>query len=97
MEKIDVTLEELYNGHEFSIEVERQGLCTGCDGIGGSDASAVRECGTCDGQGVQMKMQQLGPGMYTQARVRCSDCGGEGELMDKKKMCKQCKGKKVER
>jgi DnaJ-class molecular chaperone len=87
----------MYNGHEFSIEVDRQGLCDGCDGVGGSDPSAVRECGTCDGQGVQMVMQQLGPGMYTQARKKCSDCGGEGELMDKKKMCKKCKGKKVER
>jgi DnaJ family protein A protein 2 len=44
-----------------------------------------------------MKMQQLGPGMYTQARAKCSDCNGEGELMDKKKLCKKCKGKKVER
>lgn len=84
-------------GHEFSIEVDRQGLCDACNGVGGSDPSAVSECGTCDGQGVVMKMQQLGPGMYTQARAKCSDCNGEGELMDKKKLCKKCKGKKVER
>ena len=35
--------------------------------------------------------------MYTQARKKCADCNGEGEIMDKKKMCKKCKGKKVER
>lgn len=65
VEQIEVTLEEVYNGKEVAIEVERQGLCESCKGIGGSDASAVRECGTCDGRGVVMKMQMLGPGMYT--------------------------------
>jgi DnaJ family protein A protein 2 len=65
VEQIEVTLEEIYNGKEFAIEVERQGLCVSCDGVGGSDPSAVRECGTCDGRGVVMAMQMLGPGMYT--------------------------------
>lgn len=60
-----MTLEEIYNGKEFPIEVERQGLCEACNGVGGSDPSAVRECGTCDGRGVVMAMQMLGPGMYT--------------------------------
>jgi DnaJ-class molecular chaperone len=97
VQKIDVSLEEMYNGGDFSIEVDRQCLCEGCNGVGGSDPSAVRECGTCDGEGVQMVMQQLGPGMYTQARRKCADCEGEGTLFDKKKMCKKCKGKKIGR
>lgn len=49
VEKIEVTLEEMYNGNDFTIEVDRQGLCDACGGVGGSDPSAVRECGTCDG------------------------------------------------
>lgn len=65
VEQIEVSLEEIYNGKEFTIGVERQGLCEACGGIGGSDKNAVRECGTCDGRGVVMAMQMLGPGMYT--------------------------------
>lgn len=94
---MEVTLEEIYNGKEFSIEVDKQGLCKSCKGVGGSDASAVRECGTCDGRGVVMAMQMLGPGMFTQTRKRCDDCDGDGKLMDRSKVCKKCKGKKVER
>ena len=50
-EQVEVTLEEVYNGKELKIEVERQALCEACDGVGGSDPNAVRECGACDGRG----------------------------------------------
>jgi DnaJ-class molecular chaperone len=36
-----VTLEDLYNGKEFDFEVERHRICKKCNGIGGTDASAV--------------------------------------------------------
>lgn len=42
-------------------------------------------------------MQMIGPGMYTQRTVPCDECGGEGEKIDKKKQCKTCKGKKIQK
>ena len=33
--------------------------------------------------------------MITQQMVPCDECNQEGEIIDKKKQCKTCKGKKV--
>ena len=93
--QIEVTLEDMYNGKQLKLNVERQRLCGGCNGVGGSDPSAVRQCGTCGGKGVQRVMVQLGPGMYSQSHRECEDCDGQGELIDAKKRCQKCKGKKV--
>ncbi len=33
--------------------------------------------------------------MVQQVQVQCSSCNGEGEVMDEKNRCVDCKGKKV--
>jgi len=38
---VEVTLEDLYNGKELEVEVERQRICDKCNGVGGTDAKAV--------------------------------------------------------
>jgi DnaJ homolog subfamily A member 2 len=58
-------------GEEIEVEVESVRLCVACDGIGGSDASAIQSCTKCKGKGVTVVMQQLGPGMYTQSQRPC--------------------------
>jgi len=63
--------------------------------VGGSDPSAVEKCKGCKGKGMRVVMQQLGPGMYTQRAGPCDECDGKGETIDRKKMCKDCQGKKV--
>jgi len=55
--QIEVQLADLYNGKEVSFEVNRMRLCSKCDGIGGSDKTAVQECTTCKGRGVRVMMQ----------------------------------------
>jgi len=40
-------------------------------------------------------MVQLGPGMYTQTQAHCDTCKGEGEIIDPKNKCKDCKGDKA--
>jgi len=60
-----VTLEDLYNGKEYEFEIDRQRICKVCNGIGGSDASAVQTCTGCKGKGMRTVLMQLGPGMYT--------------------------------
>ena len=68
-----------------------------CNGIGGSDASAVQTCPHCKGRGMRTVMRQMGPGMYSQSTMPCDECNGTGEIIDMAKRCKVCKGKKVVR
>ncbi|KAM6118181.1 dnaJ homolog subfamily A member 2 [Pterocles gutturalis] len=40
-------------------------------------------------------IRQLAPGMVQQMQSVCSDCNGEGEVINEKDRCKKCEGKKV--
>lgn len=95
--KIDATLADIYNGKTFDIDVDRQRICSSCDGVGGTDASAVVTCTACKGRGMRTIMRQMGPGMYSQSTGPCDECNGQGESIDLAKRCKVCKGKKVKR
>jgi DnaJ homolog subfamily A member 2 len=70
----------------------RYRVCADCDGKGGSN---VTKCAGCKGNGVMLKTVQLGPGMITQAQVRCDKCGGKGESVKEEDRCKSCEGKRV--
>lgn len=89
---VEISLRDSYHGKTVSINVERQVLCQGCDGKGGIDP---KTCTSCKGKGAVIKMQQLGPGMYTQSQVECKDCSGTGKIIEKKNLCKDCQGKKL--
>jgi len=62
----ECTLEDLYNGKEDTLEFERIIKCGDCNGVGGSDATAIQKCPDCKGRGVRMMVRQMGPGMITQ-------------------------------
>jgi len=64
--KLEVTLEDIYNGKQTEVEVERMRICAKCNGVGGSDPKAVQACKACKGRGMRTVMMQLGPGMYSQ-------------------------------
>jgi len=46
---------------------------------------------------MQIRIQQIGPGMMQQIQSICQECHGEGESVDPKLRCKRCNGKKVNR
>ena len=46
---------------------------------------------------MQVRVQQLGPGMMQQIQSMCGECQGTGERIDPKLRCKKCVGKKVNR
>lgn len=91
---LKVTLEEIMMGKQTKIAVNRERICQPCGGKGGKEG-AVQKCSTCKGRGQVTRMQQLGPGMYTQSTGPCDDCRGKGEVIDEKNKCKNCQGKKV--
>lgn len=48
-----MTLEDVYNGKVLEVTVERQRLCEACNGIGGTDKTAVQTCPGCKGTGMK--------------------------------------------
>ena len=57
----------MYNGKTVEVTCDRQRLCDKCNGIGGTDATAVQSCSACKGRGMRTIMRQMGPGMYSQS------------------------------
>eukprot|EP00696_Hemimastix_kukwesjijk_P011698 gnl/Hemi2/24666_TR8300_c0_g1_i1.p1 gnl/Hemi2/24666_TR8300_c0_g1~~gnl/Hemi2/24666_TR8300_c0_g1_i1.p1 ORF type:complete len:424 (+),score=183.43 gnl/Hemi2/24666_TR8300_c0_g1_i1:172-1443(+) len=89
MHALPVTLEDLYNGKTTKLQMTKDILCSKCDGKGGKDA---KKCSGCDGHGVRLIMQNMGP-IAVQQRVRCPQCQGEGTIIKEK--CTQCNGAKT--
>jgi len=94
--QLSVSLEDMYNGTVRKLALQKNVICDACDGVGGK-AGAVQKCPTCRGSGMQVRIQQLGPGMMQQIQSMCQDCHGEGERVDPKLRCKKCNGRKVNR
>merc|ERR1712179_900871 len=85
-----------YNGTTRKLALQKNVICDACDGIGGKEGAVIR-CTNCRGSGMQVRIQQLGPGMMQQIQSMCGECQGQGERVDPKLRCKKCSGKKVNR
>ncbi|XP_018618671.1 dnaJ homolog subfamily A member 4 [Scleropages formosus] len=94
--QLSVTLEELYNGTTRKLGLQKNVICAKCDGYGGKKG-ALEKCSSCKGRGIQIQVQQIGPGMIQQIQSMCHDCQGQGERFNSKDRCKNCNGHKVER
>ncbi|EGD73734.1 DnaJ-lik protein [Salpingoeca rosetta] len=93
--EVNVTLEELYKGKTVKLAVQRQKVCSGCDGSGAKSSGSNTTCSKCDGQGVEVRLRQLGPGMVQQLQTQCSKCNGTGTYVAPGDRCPSCKGKRV--
>jgi DnaJ family protein A protein 1 len=94
--QLSVSLEDMYNGTTRKLALQKNIICDTCNGIGGKDG-AVQRCPNCRGTGMQVRIQQLGPGMMQQIQSMCGECQGQGERIDPKLRCKKCNGRKVNR
>lgn len=63
-------------------------------GVGGKKGS-VEKCPLCKGRGMQIHIQQIGPGMVQQIQTVCIECKGQGERIHPKDRCESCSGAKV--
>jgi DnaJ-related protein SCJ1 len=88
-----VTLKDLYLGKEMKVANKKQTLCPKCRGTGAKKADDVQTCPVCNGAGVRVQVQQLGPGFVTQTQTTCDKCGGKGKIA--KSVCTACSGSKV--
>lgn len=92
---LEVDLKDLFLGKMIEVEIDRQGVCSKCDGSGAKNADDVKTCNTCGGRGIRVIKQQLAPGIFQQMQTTCDKCGGKGKIVKSK--CPVCKGKKVVR
>lgn len=91
---LKVSLEDMYNGKTAKLQLSKNVICKSCDGQGGKPG-AMQTCRGCRGRGIKVTLRQLGPGMIQQMQSDCTDCNGEGEIVNERDRCKLCKGKKV--
>jgi len=93
LHKISVSLEDLYKGKTTKLALTRHIICSKCKGKGGKEG-AMRRCHGCHGTGTKTTIRQMGP-MIQQFQAACTDCDGNGEIINAKDRCKNCMGKKV--
>jgi len=46
----------------------------------GGKGNAVQRCYSCNGNGMKISIQPIGPGMVQQVQRVCPDCQGEGTI-----------------
>lgn len=91
--QLKVSLEQIYNGTMRKLAINKDIICSQCDGYGGPKDAFVT-CSTCNGQGVRIQVRQMGS-MIHQTQSTCSSCNGQGKSISEAKKCKSCYGKGV--
>lgn len=82
---LDITLKEVVEGTEHSIEYDREVDCSDCKGSGAEKGSQPEVCKDCGGRGQIVRTQ----GFFSVATT-CPRCRGQGTVITKP--CKACKG-----
>lgn len=87
--KVKLSLEEILNGVEKKIKVNKYISCKACNGSGAKDASSIKTCSTCGGHGHVTRVTNTFLGQM-QTQSVCPSCGGEGRSITNK--CTTCFG-----
>jgi molecular chaperone DnaJ len=87
--KVKLTLDEIANGAEKKIKVNKQVVCKTCDGTGAKDKSSVSTCKTCGGSGSVRRVTNTILGQM-QTTATCPTCHGSGQQITAK--CNVCHG-----
>ena len=87
--RVRVTLEEIANGCEKEVTIERNRPCPDCGGRGARNASDVKTCPTCKGKGTIQTMTNTLFGRAINTSV-CPHCNGTGTVVTSP--CGRCKG-----
>lgn len=90
--KVKLTLEEIANGVEKKIKVNKYLSCNTCNGTGAKGGSSYSTCSTCRGTGHVSRVTSTFLGQM-QTTQTCPNCGGEGQIITDK--CTDCAGNGV--
>ena len=87
--KVKLDLQEIANGAEKKIKVNKYVSCSSCEGTGAEGGSSYSTCNTCNGNGQVTRVSNTFLGQM-QTVTSCPTCGGEGKIITNK--CKKCYG-----
>ena len=87
--KVKLNLQEIANGVEKKIKVNKKVSCDSCSGSGAQNGSAFSKCGACNGSGQVRRVTNTILGQM-QTTSTCPSCQGEGQTITNK--CKSCQG-----
>ena len=90
--KVKLDLQEIAEGAEKKIKVNKYVSCSACDGSGAEGGSSYSTCSTCNGNGQVTRVSNTFLGQM-QTVTTCPTCGGEGKIITNK--CKQCYGEGI--
>jgi molecular chaperone DnaJ len=87
--RVKLTLQEIANGCEKEISLERKRPCPDCGGKGSKNASDIKTCPTCKGSG---QVQHTTNTLFGRAMsyTTCPQCHGEGKIVSNP--CRSCDG-----
>lgn len=86
VEKISLTLAQLYSGYNFKLHAQRSKTCIDCSGTGSAESET---CSLCSGKGSCIKIMNMG-GLIMQSHSICMECRGDGKKTVR--LCTVCSG-----
>lgn len=89
--KLQVSLEDIYNGKNIKLSYKKKVFCKDCDGTGNKDKKK-HVCDNCNGTGQEVKVIRMGPMIQKVAQV-CQKCNGTGTSFSMENRCTTCDGR----
>jgi len=86
---MQVDLEDIIYNQDKEILLNKEVICSRCNGKGAEPGTSVEECFSCRGTGQVQQIKKTFFGTVTRY-VICPECGGEGTKL--KSPCNVCKG-----
>lgn len=90
--KVSLTLEEIANGVEKKLKVNKYVACQTCGGTGARGSDGYTTCSTCHGSGHVTRIANTLLGQM-QTTTTCPHCDGEGKII--KDRCTTCHGEGI--
>ncbi|MFC4548998.1 MULTISPECIES: molecular chaperone DnaJ [Halorussus] len=87
--RLNISLEDAFEGVEQQVTVRRPERCDVCEGEGHPPDTDSHTCRECNGSGQVTQVQQTPLGRVQQTQT-CRRCGGEGEIYAE--TCSECGG-----
>ncbi len=92
--KLKLTLEEMSEGANKRIKVNKYKVCSICSGSGAKAGTSPTTCPTCKGSGQVTQVTNTFLGQMRTASI-CPTCQGQGTIISDK--CSSCRGEGIER
>ena len=86
---LKLTLDEIAKGATKKIKIKKHVKCDQCNGSGAESGTSTKTCPVCQGSGEVKTVSRSVFGQFVNITT-CSNCSGEGAVVDKP--CKKCMG-----